>query len=456
MTVQSSRNTDSRSEPGARSGSSYWLDENGLLWLFGGHGYSPQNSEKPTDLNDLWTYDTTSSKWTQIQQESLAVDKINNTEHRPSPRHHAAICGVHGLVIFLFGGFSEDITDLADTWYYFIPKAQWYIVNNLSSIPTPRGNAATWCLHDRLILFGGVDHEGKTFNDLWIFSIENITWVDMNGPNYGDEHAVREYPEGRAGAMTWFDKAGHLYMFGGCHECIRGQHHTSAFMSDLWCFAHTTNSWQLLAGTHTSGISGNYGKKGEGGEECNPGCRQGGSSWTDSHGDLWLFGGDGADKDPPNFSRQSKLLSDLWKYEHKNKHWTWVGGSDTGEGLAVYGTIGNASSHFIPGPRYETTTWTENGTSLFLFGGFGHDSLNDDGYLNDLWMVDISDFINDKPAHSTMFVLGICLLGLLALVLLSLIVMTASRGLPCSRHAVPTRSQYTVRYSPLSDSAVLE
>ena len=54
-----------------------------------------------------------------------------------------------------------------------------------------------------------------------------------------------------------------------------------------------------------------------------PGERDYAVSWTDSSGNLWLFGGN-------NSSSVSGLtvLNDLWRYSPSTNLWTWMGGSN--------------------------------------------------------------------------------------------------------------------------------
>lgn len=52
-----------------------------------------------------------------------------------------------------------------------------------------------------------------------------------------------------------------------------------------------------------------------------PGARQGASSFTDTDGNYWIFGGFGHD-----FTGNAGYLNDIWKYDLNSKEWTWVDG----------------------------------------------------------------------------------------------------------------------------------
>jgi hypothetical protein len=75
----------------------------------------------------------------------------------------------------------------------------------------------------------------------------------------------------------------------------------------------------------------------------------------------------------------------------KVREWAWMGGSSTGYGPpGVYGTLGQFDPGNYPGGRDLATTWTDRQGHLWLFGGYGVDSDNNEAYLNDLWEFDPS------------------------------------------------------------------
>jgi hypothetical protein len=104
-------------------------------------------------------------------------------------------------------------------------------------------------------------------------------------------------------------------------------------------------------------------------------------TWTDSSGNLWLFGGHSEDS-----TSSIRELNDLWKFDGTN--WTWVSGSETFSALGVYGTNGTASPTNVPGARDAGVSWIDSSGNLWLFGGSGLDSAGTNDLLNDLWKVD--------------------------------------------------------------------
>ncbi|MEQ1750745.1 MAG: Ig-like domain-containing protein, partial [Prosthecobacter sp.] len=109
-----------------------------------------------------------------------------------------------------------------------------------------------------------------------------------------------------------------------------------------------------------------------------PGARLDGTSWTDSAGDFWLFGGTGYGE-----TTGPGLLNDLWKYEPATAAWTWLKGSKAINAITAYGTQGIADSGNTPGARNSAASWLDTQGNLWLFGGASGSNL-----LNDLWKYD--------------------------------------------------------------------
>jgi N-acetylneuraminic acid mutarotase len=140
-----------------------------------------------------------------------------------------------------------------------------------------------------------------------------------------------------------------------------------------------TLQWTWVSGDSINNQAGVYGAQGSGSASSKPGARNGGMSWIDSSGALWIFGGEGIDS-----SGNSGLLNDLWKYDPGTGQWTWVSGSGTISQTGVYGAQGTGSSSVLPGSRVKGVTWIDVSGNLWLFGGTGYAAANY-GALNDLW-----------------------------------------------------------------------
>jgi N-acetylneuraminic acid mutarotase len=204
-------------------------------------------------------------------------------------------------------------------------------------------------------------------------------------------------PGGRESASSWVDKNGNLWLFGGQGEGAGANCAGGSFgdLNDMWEFNPTasessTNQWAWMAGSCTPGSNGGqpgvYPKQAgaPAARGLTPGGRYAASSWTDSNGNFWLFGGEGYDANG-NLGE----LNDMWEFSPSKNEWAWMGGSSTvplysGQ-PGVYGMSGVFGAGYIPGGRNGALSWTDGSGDFWLFGGEGYDALGNYGYLNDLW-----------------------------------------------------------------------
>ena len=229
------------------------------------------------------------------------------------------------------------------------------------------------------------------FFSFFLFSFSHIfsqsnewTWV-KGGANsyqngvYGEKGVVTETnkPGGRIESVSWFDASGNLWLFGGLGLGSPG---TEGYLNDLWKYNTTSRRWVWIEGdsipsdkhdTHASNSN-------------RPGGRSGCATWTDTLGNLWLFGG---------FRRMSDsdiYFNDLWRYSITRKQWTWIGGDTNSVNRnGMYGIQEMASKENNPGARTFSVTWTDAGGNLWLFGGNGYAASGGLGALNDLWKYNI-------------------------------------------------------------------
>jgi hypothetical protein len=216
-------------------------------------------------------------------------------------------------------------------------------------------------------------------------------------------------PGGRDFAATWTDKtvSGRKWLFGGLgfpYPSPYGKQ-VQGLLNDLWVYdpgegwipanlptiIDRAGDWVVEPGPleATNVASG-----------ASPGSRWGSSSWSDTAGNLWLFGGQGYGSTPGQLD--SVLLNDLWRCTPgasidingagtSSCPWTFVGGSTTGNQSGSYGTQGVAGAACgtspcnVPGGRWAAATATDASGNFWLFGGQGMDSTGKIGLLNDLW-----------------------------------------------------------------------
>jgi len=272
------------------------------------------------------------------------------------------------------------------------------------NIPGGRIGAANWTdSSGRLWLMGGYGYDANGefgyLNDLWEFNPSTREWTWMSGSDTVGGHggqpgvygtlgtaAVSNTPGSRNFAAAWTDSNGNLWLFGGWDYDVNS---IAGELNDLWEFNPSTNQWAWMGGSSTvgphDGQSGVYGTLGTPASGNTPGGLFAPSSWCDSNGNLWLFGGQGYDSNG-NFNE----LNGLWEFDPSTTEWAWQGGSKTvdsnGDVPGVYGTLGATAAGNIPGNRSDATSWISDG--LWLFGGNGYDANGNGGNLNDLWQFD--------------------------------------------------------------------
>ena len=396
--------------PGGREYAVSWTDASGNFWLFGGMGYDSAGT-LGFGLNDLWEFSSTTKMWTWVsgsntvplangsQQGVYGTKGVPAAANVPGGRFGAVSWTDSSGNFWLFGGNGQDAPNgfLNDLWEFNPTSKMWTWVSGSNTGSTPEGNgvygtqgvaaasnvpgareaAANWIDHSgNFWLFGG-----SALNDLWEFSPTTSMWTWVSGSSsingvpdcqpgvYGTlgVAAAANVPAGRGGTQensnSWTDSSGNLWLFGG-FGC-------AGSMNDLWEFSPTTKMWTWVSGSSTAGASGVYGTLGVASTSDVPGGRANSVSWIDSSGNLWLFGGN--------------QFNDLWKFNPAAKTWTWVSGTNTGNGSGVYGTLGTAAASNVPGGRDGSISWKDSSGNLWLFGGLGYDSAGTVGYLNDLW-----------------------------------------------------------------------
>lgn len=343
--------------PSARQSAVSWTDKQGRLWLFGGNGYDSTGFGGL--LNDLWrfapTFDATtgitSGQWTWVSG---------------SNRANSA------------GGYGTQGT------------------TSSSTMPGARANASRWIdASGNFWLFGGSGYDsvgvGGSLNDMWEINPQTgaATWItgsaNANAAGSYVQQGVASAantPGERSYATTWTDNNGMLWLFGGESVSTAG---ISAALDDLWKFDPVAKQWTWVSGSSTAvNVAGIYGTQGVGSTGNLPGARFSAQSWTDSSGNLWLFGGTGYDS-----AGTGGVLNDMWSYSPTAGTWTWISGSKVAGAAGAYGTQGTPAAGNTPSARVGSVGWTDASGMLWLFGGGGSGTAGivttSVGQLNDLW-----------------------------------------------------------------------
>ena len=187
--------------PGARFGSTSWVDASGNFWLFGGSGVGSGGALG--QFNDLWKFNPAANAWTWVS----GSNTLNQT----------GIYGTQGT-----------------------PAS--------TNVPGARREAAGWTDgNGNLWLFGGVvfDSTGTAgyLNDLWEFSPVPNTWTWVSGSNASNQSGIYgtqgtpaqvNVPGGRSHAGSWIDFSGDIWLFGGLGIDSTGG--GAWWLNDLWRF----------------------------------------------------------------------------------------------------------------------------------------------------------------------------------------------------------------------------
>src|SRR5436190_652789 len=266
---------------------------------------------------------------------------------------------------------------------------------NINNKPGARIGAMVWTDASGVFwLFGGEGYGGSGWrgylNDMWRYDPGSNTWTWMKGHNtinatavYGTMNTanVNNKPGAREnGGGVGFDASGNLLLFGGYGHTTTS---TPGFLSDLWSFDRATRVWTWIKRNQTLNALGDYGTMTVASSNNKPGGRRLVTTWQDSNGDFWLFGGFGH-----NINLSPMQLGDLWKYSTATGNWTWMKGNNSLPSGGVYGTRGISNANNKPGSRYKSSGFLGTGNKLWLFGGDGEGAFGN-GRLNDLWAYDI-------------------------------------------------------------------
>lgn len=218
----------------------------------------------------------------------------------------------------------------------------------------------------------------------WTWVAGSSTRAGIPSAVYGTQGvaATGNNPGGRDGSAIWTDSKGDFWLFGGGRV---DPMFTRGARNDLWMYNPSTTEWTWVSGSDTVGPNqiGIYGTEGVASAANLPGGRTGAVSWVDAQNNLWMFGGSGADS-----AGSDGYLNDLWEFSPTTSQWTWIAGTNTINGQAVYGNMGVANSTNTPGARTNAVGWTDKSGNFWLFGGEGFAADGSLGSFNDLWEYD--------------------------------------------------------------------
>jgi gliding motility-associated-like protein len=235
-------------------------------------------------------------------------------------------------------------------------------------------------------VFGGAAISGEN-SALFKYEIATNNWTWIKGSStttqpgiYGVKGipAAANTPGARGwGTMTWADKLGNLWLFGGYGYDVSG---SFGELSDLWKYTIATNEWTWMAGPNTANPIGVYGTLGVPSAANFPPPRsEHNACWTDSQNNLWLYGG----------MSSSTLITygDLWKFDVSVNQWVWMDGTATTGTAPNYGTQGVEVPSNNPGGRFSYTKFVDSQDNLYFFGA---GTVYTSSLVTDVWKYSIS------------------------------------------------------------------
>lgn len=320
--------------PGSRFGSAYWTDAQGNFWLFSGFGLVSYG--KSGLLDDLWKYEPATGQWTWM-----------SGSQQPNQAPNFGTIGVASP----------------------------------TNIPEGREFAQRWTdAQGNLWMFSG----RNLYSDMWKFAPSTGEWTFMGGGTennfsapikgiYGTQGqpSPTNLPGPRFAAATWTDPQGNFWMYGGSGYDSNG---LDGLLGDLWRYSTTDGEWTWMGGSPTANAPATYGTQGVTSGSNTPGARSDAVFWSDTHGNLWLYGG----YTPVPVA--DAMGNDLWKFS--NGQWTWIAGSNQPQQPGVYGSQAVPSPQNTPGSRSDSVAWMDSAGNLWLFGGSDYNGID----YNDLWV----------------------------------------------------------------------
>ena len=216
------------------------------------------------------------------------------------------------LIIFLFG-FGQTVH--ADSWEQVQPPGD---------VPDARYDHSMVENDDdgKAYIFGGADASGVGLNDIWAFNKDTSDWEKVEPNGYP--------PSPRQGhGAAYCD--GKIYVFGG--------HKDGDDLTTLWVYAFSTTAWHSDTSPPPPGRSYH--------------------SMVTIGNKVWLFGGKKCDG--------SQNFGDLWCYDGQTQPYEWTQKASIPEG----------------GERYSHSAFTANG-KMYVYGGRGAD------YFTNMWVYDPS------------------------------------------------------------------
>ncbi|NLD62161.1 hypothetical protein GX645_06880 [Candidatus Sumerlaeota bacterium] len=336
--------------PGGRFGQFCWSTPDGGLWLYG--GYSHYIGGTAGFASDLWRMNSETCEWTLRKgtrglNEAAVYGRKGKAEasNNPGGRMRGQSWVTADGRLWLFGGQLNEknprVDKGNDLWVFDPQTAMWTWVSgsssanvggvygtkgvaSSSSCPGARVDSCGWVDDEgNLWLYGGYGYDstgsqsaqdgGVDLCDLWMYSPTSGNWTWVSGRNVGNVPTVKAtagvftstgMPGSRSGSTGWQALDGRFWVLGGYGADVEGN---QGWLNDLWCYDSSKDKWAYWAGSLKKDSRGLYGEVGKAYVGDTPGGRGYAQGWVDGEGWLWLFGGEGYDR-----NLDFGMMNDMW------------------------------------------------------------------------------------------------------------------------------------------------
>lgn len=307
--------------PALEGHSAVWAETGDQLLVFGGCDGSSLKDE-------LWSYRPSDNVWT----------RPSPVGSQPPPRtEHSAVWSRATREMLVFGGSGEKGT-LDDLWSYRPDNNTW--IRLAPEEPTPparHDHSAVWDrTRAQMLIFGGKDARGSFLNDLWAYSPDTNTWVQLT--TTGAEPEPRTFH-----SSVWDPTRDRMLMFGGWNQDLGGTMLKTEF-SQLWSYEPSSNAWIELD-PHGPIPAPRYSLS---------------LIWDPTGDQMLMFGGF---KFEIRIKGEPTFLSELWSYRPDTESWT--------ELILVAPTPAERFNH--------VAIWDSVQARMIIVSGFGG------VHLSDLW-----------------------------------------------------------------------
>ncbi|XP_075045915.1 attractin [Mixophyes fleayi] len=193
-------------------------------------------------------------------------------------------------IMWIVGGYMFNHSDYQMVMAYDLASREWLSLNSSVNAVAVRYGHSLALYQDKMYVYGGkLDSSGNVTNQLWVFHVQNESWVQIL-PNVRDQYAVVGHS---AHIVTLNDSSTVMLVFFG-HCPLYG------YISYIQQYNIDTNSWDIVT-TEGALVQGGYGHS---------------SVYDESTRSIYIHGGYKAFT-----ANKYRLADDLYKYEVDTRMW---------------------------------------------------------------------------------------------------------------------------------------